>query len=283
MPGMNAPSPLNSSSTTQYTNSNITDRNPNVSTSYQHPSNQQNSSYAHQNHQNRANTVQNSNSPYHPQSSNQSSRVYTVNQPRPSPRNINHQYPLSNPPINSSTPIRHQSPQHLLQQNNTYNGGPNNVPTSYQQSEFQGPSNGLSGNMYPKSSVPGGSGQMHRAPPSYQSPYSQNVSNMIHNQPPYPSNRGSNEQLNAKMNQFSPQIPQSTNGGMTNGSTQFGMNGNTNYNQNPNNRFYPENSNSNHPMNGYSQVQPSSKGSYTLPPTVLTQGSGPPKSSRNDL
>ena len=275
MPGINAPSPLNSSPTSQYTNSNPVDRNPTVSAAYQHASNQQNSSYAHQNHQNRVNPVQNTNSPYYQQTSNQNSRVYTVNQPRPSPRNINHQYPLSNPPINSSTPIRHQSPQHFPQQNNTYHGGPNNVPTSYQQSEFQGPSNGLSGNLYPKSSVPGGPGQMHRAPPSYQSPYSTNVSNMIHNQQPYPSNRGSNEQLNAKMNQFSPPIPQSTNGGMPNGNAQFGMDGNINYNQNPNNRFYPENGNSNYPTNGYSQVQSTSKGSYALPVSIIQNYSSP--------
>ena len=206
-----------------------------------------------------------SNSPYNPHSSNQSSRVYTVNQPRPSPRNINNQYPLSNPPINSSTPIRHQSPQHFLPQNNGYNGVSNNVPTSYHQSEFQGPSNGLLSNMHPKSSVPGLPGQMPRAPPSYQSPYSANVSNMIHNQQPYHANRGSNEQLNAKMNQFSPQKIASSNGNMPNGNGQFGLDGKMNYNQNTNSKFYPDNGTVSHPTNGYNHGQPMSKGSYALP------------------
>ena len=264
MPGMNAPSPMNSSSTGQYNSSNAIDYNHSVPTSYQNTTVQQNNSYAHQHHQNRLTSVQNS--PYHPQSSTQNSRVYTVNQPRPSPRHINNQYPISNPPINSSTPIRHQSPQHFSQQisGNVYNGGQNKIPSSHHQSDLQGPSNGLPGNTHPKPGIPG---QLPRAPPSYQSPYSASVSNMVHQQP-YSTNRGSNEQLNAKMNQFPPQKIPSSNSNMSNGGSQFTMDGKMNYNQNPNNMFYHDNSTINRATNGYDHGQSMSKGNYALPVNI---------------
>ena len=212
--GMSTPSPITSSMANQYANQNPMDYNTSNNIPYQNSTPIQNQSQYAQNSSSRASSAMPTlPSSYYPGSSNQNGRVYTVNQPRPSPRNIQSQSSVPNQQINSSTTTGHSNQQGYgkLTNNNLYNTGANNVPVPPQQYHLQGNSNGMMSKTYQNNDPIGGyPGQINRIPPSYQSPYSANVAASL-NQQPQPSHRGSTERLmNTNVNQPSPQtIPTS--------------------------------------------------------------------------
>ena len=267
MTGISAPSPIVPSSASPYTNSNTMEYSNAVNgASYPNSTGQQNTVYGqHPSH--RVPQVPNHVPPYIPNSSSQNSRVYTVNQPRPSPRNIPNQYP-GNPPMNSSTPIRQQAPPSYGTpiNSNGYHAVPTNIPATQYQSNFQGQSNVLRGSPYQKSNVVGLPNQFNRAPPSYQSPYSASTSNNV-NQQHYPSNRGSVEQLDAKAHQ---QSSQNISG--VNGNTPFNMLGGASHDHSTSNIYRQDINGTGRQTNSHQHGQPTHKGSYALPVSTCLSG-----------
>ena len=212
--GMSTPSPITSAMANQYANQNPMEYNTSNNIPFQNSTPIQNQSQFAQNSSSRASSAMpNLSSSYYPGSSNQNGRVYTVNQPRPSPRNIQSQSSVPNHQINYSTATGHGNQQGYgkLTNNNLYNTAANNLPVPPQQYHLQGNSNGMMSKTYQNNDPIGGySGQINRIPPSYQSPYSANVAATL-NQQPQSSHRGSTERLmNTNVNQPSPQtIPTS--------------------------------------------------------------------------
>merc|ERR1719510_2888787 len=141
MAGMNTPSLITSSMANQYTNQNPMEYNHSKNIPYQNSTPIQNQSQYAQNSSSRASSAMPTlPSSYYPGSSNQNGRVYTVNQPRPSPRNIPSQSSVPNHQINSSTANGYGNQQGYgkLPNNNLYNTGANNVPVPPQQYHLQG-------------------------------------------------------------------------------------------------------------------------------------------------
>ena len=227
MTGMNTPSPITSAMANQYTNPNHMEYNHSNNMPYQNSTPIQNQSQYAQNSSSRTSSAMpNLSSSYYAGSSNQNGRVYTVNQPRPSPRNIQNQSSVPNHQINSSPATGHIQQQGYgkLTNNNLYNTGANNLPVPSQQYHLQGNLNGMMSKTYQNNDPLGGfPGQINRIPPSYQSPYSANVAPGL-NQQPQSSHRGSAEGLmNTNVNQPSPQTVPTSNMYVPNGNIPSNM------------------------------------------------------------